>query len=74
MKNLAKTCFVPFKFINKLSHERDVFPFYINCITYLDNNIPSEIFYGLIGSEILHIVRTTSKLINMATPANLLLI
>ena len=43
------------------------------CIN-LDNNIPSKTFHGSIGSEILHIARKTSGLINMVARVNLLLI
>ena len=39
--------------------------FYISPIPYLDNNIPSKIFYISIGSEILQITRRTVDLINM---------
>ena len=39
---------------------------------YLDSNIPSKVFYALVGSEILRIART--DLINMVTRDDLLLI
>ena len=41
---------------------------------YLDSNIPSKIFYALVGSEILRIAGTTTDLINMVARVNLLLI
>ena len=43
-------------------------------MTYLDINIPSKIFYALIGSETLRIARTITNLINMVTRINPFLI
>ena len=62
------------KFSTKLFNKRDAFPFYINRMPYLDNNIPSKTFYTSISSEIVRMARTTSELINMVTHANILLI
>ena len=66
--------FHDWKFTTKLFDKRDTFPFYINCKSYLDSNIPSKIFSASVGSEILGIARTTIDLINMVTRDNLLLI
>ena len=41
---------------------------------YLDSDIPSKIFYASFDSEILHVAKATSNLINMVTRANLLVI
>ena len=39
------------KFTTELFDKRDAFHFYINCIPYLNSNIPSEIFYASIFSD-----------------------
>ena len=52
------------KFTADLFDKRDAFPIYINRIPWLDNNIPSQMFYASIDFEILHITRTTTYLIN----------
>ena len=39
----------------------------------MDSNKPSKIFYVWIGSEVLCIARTTTDLINMVIPVNILL-
>ena len=62
------------KSITKLFNTRDAFPFYINHMPYLDSDIPSKLFYALVGSEILHIARITTGLINVITRVNILLI
>ena len=41
---------------------------------YLNNDISSKIFYASASSDILHIARATTDLINMVTRVNLLLI
>ena len=63
------------KFPTGLFDKRDAYPLYINCMSYLDSNIPSKIFNASIGSDILHIARTaTTDLINMVKRVNILLI
>ena len=47
--------------------------FYINCMPYLDNNIPFKTFYSLTGSKILRIARIRADLINIVKRVNLLL-
>ena len=49
-------------------------PFPFNCMPYLDSNIPFNIFYASVGSEILCIARTTTDLINTVTRVNPFLI
>ena len=51
------------------------------CLSFLyqshalfDNNIPSKIFYALIDSEIPHIARKTTDMVNMVTRVDLLTI
>ena len=39
------------KFTTELFDKRDAFHFNINCIPYLNSNIPSEIFYASIFSD-----------------------
>ena len=48
------------KFFGKLFNKRDAFPYFINRMPYLDSDIPSEIFYALIGSHILCIAKTAT--------------
>ena len=62
------------KFTTKLFHKRNVFPFHINHMPYLNSSIPLEIYYATISSEILRNNRTTTDLINMVICVNLLLI
>ena len=50
------------------------FLFYINRMPYLDNNTTLNLLYALIFSEILHITKTTTDLINMVRQGNHLLI
>ena len=49
---------------------RDVFPFDINHMLYLDSNI----FIGLVISKLLRIAKTKTDLINIVASVNLLLI
>ena len=49
------------RFTTKLFNEKDVFPIYINCMPYLDSNIPSKFVYTSAGSEIWCIVRITAN-------------
>ena len=60
------------KFTTELFDKRNVFPFYINRMPYLDSNTPSEIHYAAIGSENLGIARTAAERINMVIRVNLL--
>ena len=46
--------------------------FYISRMTYLDSNIPSEMFYPSTGSEILHTSRTTTDMVDMVRCVNIL--
>ena len=62
------------KFFGKLFNKRDAFPCFINRMPYLDSDIPSEIFYALIGSHILCIARTATWQSSMVTRVNILLI
>ena len=62
------------KFTTILLGKRDAFAFYINRMAYLYMDIPSKMFYALVGSEFLRFVSTTTDLINIATRVNLLLI
>ena len=48
------------KFTIKLFDKRNVFPFYINRMLYLNCNMPSKILYVSVGSEILRIARTSA--------------
>ena len=50
------------------------FRFYINRMPYLDNNIKLKLLYASICSEILHITKTTTDLINMVRQGHRLLI
>ena len=50
------------------------FRFYINRMPYLDNNITLKLLYAPICSEILHITKTTTDLINMVRQGHRLLI
>ena len=58
------------KVTTELLNKRDAFSFYINCKPYFDSNILSKIFYASIGSEILHIAKTATDLINMIKRVN----
>ena len=51
-----------------------LFRFYINRMPYLDNNITLKLLYASICSEILHITKTTTDLINMLRQGHRLLI
>ena len=69
-KDLCKASFLDLtidvhdrKFTSNLFDKRYAFPFYISRMPNLDSNMPSKVFYTLIGSEILRIVRTTIDLI-----------
>ena len=42
-------------FVYKLYDNRDTFPFSIVCLPNLSSNIPSNIFYGAVFSELLQI-------------------
>lgn len=46
--------------LTKRFDKRDCFPFKISRMHFFNSNIPSEIFYSLIGSDALHIARGTS--------------
>ena len=46
-------------FVYKLFDKRDAFPFSIVCMPDLSNNIPSNIYYGAVFSELLRIARAT---------------
>ena len=59
------------KFTNELLDKRDAF-FHVNHMSYLDRNISCKIFYTSICSEILHIARETTYLVNTVNRANLL--
>ena len=48
------------KFSTHIYDKRDSFPFYITRMPYKDSNIPSRMFYGCIGSEVLRIARATT--------------
>ena len=48
------------KFTTKLFDERDVFPFHINRMPYLNYNIPYKIFYASVDPEISLIARITT--------------
>ena len=48
-------------FLFKLFDKRDAFSFEIIRMPFIDSNIPSNIFYGAIFSEILQIIRCTLK-------------
>ena len=48
-------------FVYKLFDKRDAFSFEIVRMSFIDSNIPSNIFYGAIFSEILRIIRCTLK-------------
>ena len=52
----------------------DALLFYINGVPYLDSNISSNVYDASIGSEILHIARKATDLVNLVTRVNLLLI
>ena len=55
---------------NNTTELRDVFPFDINHMPYLDSNI----FIGLVVSKLLCIAKTKTDLINIVARVNLLLI
>ena len=48
------------KFDLKLFDKRDAFPFEIVRMPYLSNNMPSNIFYSTLSSELLRIARCTT--------------
>ena len=48
------------KFTIKLFDQRNVLPFYINRMLYLNCNMPSKILYVSVGSEMLRIARTSA--------------
>ena len=48
-------------FVYKLFDKRDAFSFEIVRMTFIDSNIPTNIFYGAIFSEILRIIKCTLK-------------
>ena len=57
----------------KLFDKRDAFPFEIVRMPYLSNNMPSNIFYSTLGSELLRIANcTTGKTDFISTSKNLL--
>ena len=62
------------KFATKLLGKKGTFPIYINHMSYLGSNMLSKIFYASVGSEVLHIARTTTDLINIMSTVNVLLI
>ena len=62
------------KFTTNVFHRRNLIPFCINLMPYLDSNIPSKTFYALVRSETLHVARSATDLTNMVTRVNLLLI
>lgn len=57
----------------QLYDKRDTFPFFVVHIPYLEINIPSNIYYASIGSEILNFARTTSHINTFVTLSNRLL-
>ena len=69
--NFWSIIFTPFcyienkKFKNQLYNKRDAFPFSIVCMPYLDNKIPSNIFYASVGSENSQFAKTSSDLSNI---------
>ena len=42
------------QYTTELFDKRDLFPFYINRMPYLDKNIPAKIFYASVGPKFLH--------------------
>ena len=42
------------QYTTELFDKRDLFPFYINRMPYLDENIPAKIFYASVGPKFLH--------------------
>lgn len=61
------------KFSTHIYDKRDSFPFSITRMPYKDSNIPSRMFYGCIGAEILRIARTTTNKNNFIEHVNILL-
>ena len=53
--------------------KRDTFPFSITRMPYKDSNIPSRMFYGCIGAEILRIARITTDKSKFIEHTNILL-
>ena len=47
----------------QLFDQRAKFPVHINHMSYLDSNVPSNIFHASIDSEILRITRTTTDVL-----------
>ena len=60
-------------FSTHIYDKRDSFPFSITRMPYKDSNIPSKMFYGCIGAEILRIARTTTDKNKFIEHTNILL-
>ena len=58
------------QFITKLYDKRDDFPFAIVRMPYLSNNMPRQICYSTIGSEILRIAKCTSENVEFIKSSN----
>ena len=61
------------KFDLKLFDKRDAFPFEIVRMPYLSNNMPSNIFYSTLSSELLRIARCTTDKDNFLQTAKALI-
>ena len=64
---------VDHKFDLKLFDKRDAFPFQIVRMPYLSNNMPSNIFYSTLSSELLRIARCTTDKDNFLVTAKTLI-
>ena len=56
---LRYRCVKNIVFVYKLFHKRDVFPFLIVRMPYIDSNIPKSIFYSVLVVEFLRIARSS---------------
>ena len=61
------------KFDLKLFDKRDAFPFEIVRMPYLSNNMPSNIFYSTLSSELIRIARCTTDKDNFLQTAKALI-